>query len=158
MQVMRCARAAALVLVSIGFFGLAPSIPATNRPLYTADVSVTNQKLLVGEWLYVCSPFKSLDGRRALDFSARGRSVTMIGIFNAVHPTVARPRHVITGTWKANSISHITISFRSPHIMDTLDTTMNSSSDECILAAEDASSANLEGLWIGGPLSIKPVP
>jgi len=124
---------------------------SSNKSLADKD-----QYLPTAQWLYICSPYKSFDGMRALDFSRNGHSVRMTEEVSGETRTAVTHSN---GTWEADEkAKRVSVDLRSERIKYGYIAVMTSSLDQCILAAGDISSADLRNSWFGGPISIRPLP
>ena len=141
---------------------LAAIVPAILVSSLTSSVSFDksladkDQYLPIAQWLYICSPYKSFDGMRALDFSRKGHSVRMTEEVSSETRTAATHSN---GTWEADEkAKRVSVDLRSERIKYDYIAVMTSSLDQCILAAGDINSADLRNSWFGGPISIGPSP
>jgi hypothetical protein len=141
---------------------LAALVPAILASSLTSSVSSDkslsekDQYLPIPQWLYVCSPYKSFDGMRALDFSRKDHSVRMTEEVSGESRTAAAHSK---GTWEADEkAKRVNIDLGSERIRYGYTAVMTSSLDQCILAAGDITSADLRNSWFGGPISTRPLP
>lgn len=113
----------------------------------------------IAEWLYVCSPYKSFDGMRALDFSRKDHSVRLtVEVPDETRTAVAHSKG-IKGVWEADEkAKRVSIDLGSERIRYGYTAIMTSSLDQCILAAGNIASADLRNSWFGGPISVTPLP
>jgi hypothetical protein len=113
--------------------------------------------LRVTDWLDHCSPFESLDGMRALEFSINDRSVKMteaeigesaVGALAAKHPKITN------GTWNADEATkQVVVNFNAGglSIESSYVLAITFSEDQCILTAGAITSSDLQNSWFGTP-------
>jgi len=126
---------------------------SSDRSSSDGDLSMA-----IAQWLYICSPFKSFDGYRALYFFPRSHTVTLIEVVSdETRTAVPYPKIVGTGTWIGDEkAKRVSVDLGIGHVRFTYAAVMTSNLDQCILAAGTITSANLRNSWFGGPISIEP--